>query len=80
MHTSEGNAPVKSLNSLKLSPISTSPSLFNNTLSSACVPHAFCIVCDAKKRFSAASKSKVPSLGVEEGFSPVGYLKRKITP
>lgn len=60
--------------------MSSTPSLFSRTDSSACVPQAFWMVWEAKKRFSAASKSKVPSLGLSVDFSPVGYLKRNITP
>jgi len=82
-HTSAGNPPVKSLNSLSCAPISMrASSWFSSTDSRAWVPHAFWIVCAAKKRSSAAAKSKVPSWGESAGrfFSPVGYLKRKMTP
>lgn len=80
VHTSDGKAPVNSLNSFSCGPISTSPSLFSSTESKAWVPQAFCMVCAAKKRFSAPSKSKFPSRGVPLDLSPVGYLKRKMTP
>jgi hypothetical protein len=61
-------------------------SWFRRTESRACVPQAFWIVCDAKKRDSAAAWSNVPAGGcdfeAEEGFEEeeVGYLKRKMTP
>ena len=45
------------------------------------MPHAFWMVWEAKKRLSEAEGSKVPSCGVSfGGDSPVGYLKRNITP
>ena len=47
--TSLGSNAVNSLNSFKLSPMSILSSWFSNTLSSACVPHAFWIVCAAKE-------------------------------
>lgn len=71
---------MKSLKSRSCGPISSTPSLFSKTDSSACVPQAFCMVWEAKNMFSAASKSKVPSLGLSVGFSPVGYLNRNIMP
>lgn len=69
---------MKSLNSLKSGPISTSA--LSSTLSSACVPHAFCIVCLAKKMLSAASKSNSPSAGAEARDVDDRYLKRNMTP
>lgn len=71
---------MNSLKSCSCGPISSTPSLFSKTDSSACVPQAFCMVWEAKKMFSTASKSKVPSLGLSVGYSPVGYLNRNITP
>jgi hypothetical protein len=54
----------------------------------ACVPHAFWIVWAANQTGSVSEeseerevKSKSPSRGLSFcGFSPVGYLKRKMTP
>jgi hypothetical protein len=55
--TSEGNAAVNSLNSVNWGPIVILSSWFRSTDNSACVPHAFWIVCAAKKRDSDAAGS-----------------------
>jgi hypothetical protein len=78
--TSGGNSPANSLNSFSSLPMLTSTSLFSSRETIAWVPQAFWMVCAAKKRSFAASWSYLPSLGVSPRVSPVGYLKRKITP
>lgn len=57
-------------------------SWFNITERTAWVPHAFWIVCAAKKRpLSVASGSYVPSCGADASLDwPPIHLKRKITP
>lgn len=80
VHTSEGNAAVNVLNSFNWSPIAILSSWFSSTDSSACVPHAFGIVCAAKKRFSDASGSYEPSGGSSPPLVPDSHLNRKMTP
>lgn len=82
---------MKSLNSRRSGPISIPDevvageeveSWFRMTERTAWVPHAFWMVCAAKKRpFSVASGSYVPSCGVDASLDwPPIHLKRKITP
>lgn len=63
--------------------VGSSLSLLRRTDSRACVPQAFWMTWEAKKRDSEAAWSKVPSSGWDGSLllgSLVGYLKRKMTP
>jgi hypothetical protein len=77
--TSGGRLLANSLKSRRPGPILTSFKL-RRTLSKACVPHAFCIVCCAKNIFSAASWSNFPSAGSDDRVVGDTYLKRNMTP